>query len=534
MPQELPVLCAELRSHLNQLQMVLKEGHLRSSLAVTELTVALHYFLDTPKDVLIWDVGHQAYVHKLLTGRREAMGKCRQPGGPSGFTLARESIYDPFGAGHSSTSLSALAGFWKADQIQNRKRKRVAVIGDGALTGGMALEALNYLGEQSAEVWVVLNDNRSSIDANVGALQALDSYATLAKAMGFAFAEVPGDDTDALLKQFGAMAERKGPQFLRVRSHKPSVPQKSSGKLSAPSFQSSFAEAAEAALRDDPQVVIISPAMLSGAHLSGLAQSYPDRVIDVGIAEQHAVTMAAGLAAAGLKPLVHLYSTFAQRAYDQIIHDIALPHLPVVFALDRAGMVGADGPTHHGVFDVDALSCIPGIRFGAPSGGKALREMLHWALSEQAGPVFLRYPKAALEQSTESLWRSYRPHWWHKQNKAQVLISTGALASAAQQVAEEMGLGHLHVPVWRPLPTGDLEEQLAEAQKIWLVEESTGPGGLKADLQNLLGHRSGCELKAKKLPASFAEQGSRSFLLGRYGLDAEGIRGWIQRSRSRS
>lgn len=526
-PEQLPALCAELRQYLQE-KAPGKTAHLKSSLGVTELSVTLHYFLQSPEDILIWDVSHQAYLHKLLTGRRIALSGQRKKNGIAGFTSRSESPYDPFGAGHSSTSISAMAGFWKADQLSGRRRRRVAVIGDGALTGGMAFEALNYLGEQEADCWVILNDNRMSIDPNVGALQARQSYPAWAESLGFNYHFLgEGHNTEALLESFARIDRQSGPQFLHLCTEKGRGYQAAKAGVDAQAktsdFQSAFGENVLELLAENEKLVVLSPAMLSGASLLEARHRFPERVLDVGIAEQHCVTMAAGLAAAGFRPLVHIYSTFAQRALDQIIHDVALQKLPVVFTLDRAGLVGADGATHHGAFDLSFLSAIPNLRLGAPAGKKALREMLRWALTQNEEAIVLRYPKDEYRESHENLWRSYRPHWWKKGSHSAVL-STGSMAHPVQEALQNTSAGHLHLPVFKPFPANDLREQIHSFEKILVVEESTAAGSVGAALQQLA-HRESWRAKVSclHLPDRFVGHASRAELLEEVGLNLAGI-----------
>lgn len=518
-PEQLPELCAELRSYLRASTDV-KEEHIRSSLGVTELSTILHYRWDTPRDILIWDVGHQAYIHKLLTGRKALFKTNRQPGGLSGFTRREESRYDPFGAGHSSTAISALAGFAAVVQPGCHGRRCLAVVGDGALTGGMSFEALNYIGEQGYTCTVVLNDNRSSIDTNVGALQQNRQYGKWAESLGFTYFHTPqGNNCPALLEDSKKVRDTSGPVFWHVETQKPD-PRKSDSGSAALSFQDVFGEATGELLSRHSNLQVLSPAMLSGANLGAARQRFPRRVFDVGIAEQHAVTMAAGMAAAGAKVICHLYSTFAQRAMDQIIHDVALQELPVILALDRAGLVGADGPTHHGAFDVSLLAAVPGMHIWAPAHGEALRNMLERAV-ELGRPVAIRYPKAhCLEKGPEELKSPLQPQWWRREGKGCV-ISSGSLAGAAQEAAEGQDWAHLHLPVLKPFPEGEVRELLRPFSRILTVEESSFAAGLGSQMCKLLA--SSVQLNNLHLPDRFVEHGPRSYLLAQLGLDKSGI-----------
>lgn len=521
---QLAQLASELRSFI-QSESQEKIAHIKSSLGVVELSIALHYHFNTPEDILIWDVGHQAYAHKVLTERRAQFASNRIKGGIAGFTRRSESEYDPFGAGHSSTSISALAGFCQADRLSGKERTRLAVIGDGALTGGMAFEGLNYIGEQGYDCWVVLNDNRSSIDANIGALQARDSYADFAKSLGFSVMELAeGNDIASILKAFQNLENQRGPKFLILRSQKAlGFEMKSDASVPAQaSFQSALAERLKTIMQENPKVILLSPAMLSGAGLHELQHRFPERVLDVGIAEQHAVTMAAGLAAAGYKPIVHLYSTFSQRALDQIIHDVALQKLPVTFLIDRAGLVGADGPTHHGNFDQALLSSIPNVRIGTAADGNALAEILTWALAQDQDSIWIRYAKESFP--SPSKWRSYRPHWWLDQGRKQVILSYGAMAHPAQAAAEAGTWSHLHLPIYKPFPEGDLQEQLKECEALICIDENPFEASIGARMKAMKAKGLiAAQVRSLHLPDQFIDHAKRSVLLSDLGLSKEGI-----------
>jgi len=484
----LPTLAAELRDFI-QTETATKAGHIRSSLGVVELSIALHYYFRTPEDILIWDVGHQAYAHKVLCERQKLFASNRQKGGISGFTKRQESSYDPFGAGHSSTSISALAGFIKSADLDKIKRRHIAVIGDGALTGGQAFEALNYLGDLALPCLIILNDNQGSIDPNVGGLQANGRYRDFAESLGFQYLEgQDGNDLNSILEYFKEADQYQSPVFLHLHTQKglgylDDISRK--GKPAAPSYQSAFEAYILPKLEQDQNLVILSPAMLAGAGLRTAQSRFPERVIDVGIAEQHVVTMAAALAADGKRVIVHLYSTFAQRAYDQIVHDVALQALPVVFILDRAGLVGEDGPTHHGVFDQSMLSDIPNLVLGAPAGAKALGQMLDWALEQEDKAVFLRYPKASYDPQIDEYWQGLEPHLWYTGKSNKMLISYGSLAGMVQSVAEESAWSHLHIPLYRPLDLEALRLALAEAEKLILVDENPMGGSVHQGIREL-------------------------------------------------
>lgn len=473
--EQLPELAAELRRYIID-TLSTHPGHLASSLGTVELTIALHYVFNTPDDKLIWDVGHQAYAHKILTGRGEAFSTIRTYGGLSGFPKMEESPYDAFGTGHSSTSISAALGMATASVLQgNTTRNHIAVIGDGSMTGGEAFEALNNAGDSQANILVILNDNGISIDRAVGGLngyltritasrgynrlkeevwQRLDGTrggrrhshsigffqrmtntaktamlggSNLFESLGMRyFGPIDGHDLPQLIKMLQRLHDIKGPKLLHIVTtkgkglreaernpivyHAPGKFDASTGQQIGGSqegqplkYQDVFGHTIIELAKQNPAIVGITPAMLTGSSLCMMKECMPERVFDVGIAEQHAVTFAAGLAAQGMVPFCNIYSSFAQRAYDQIIHDVALQHLPVVFCLDRAGLVGDDGPTHHGVFDLAALRPVPGLTICAPADDHELRNMMYTAQLPGHGPVVIRYPRGL---SVHTNWKS--------------------------------------------------------------------------------------------------------------------------------
>ncbi|KRO58660.1 MAG: hypothetical protein ABR98_00445 [Cryomorphaceae bacterium BACL7 MAG-120910-bin2] len=388
-----------------------KAGHLASSLGAAELTVALHALLNTPEDLLIWDVGHQAYVHKVLTDRAAVFHLNRTPEGPSGFPKRDESPFDPFGVGHSSTALSALLGFARADAHLGRQRKRVAVIGDGAFTGGMVFEALNDAGAHGDDVLVILHDNGQAIEENVGALHQNGRYAAFMQSLGWNWMGGPvnGHDMPELHSSLENALRQTGPRVLHVQTKRPTLDSLGLEEkaLSPDHFQEHFASALIALAQEDPRIVGLTAAMAPGCSLDAFRAEFPHRFYDGGIAEQHVLTQAAGMAAAGMRPVVNLYSTFSQRAIDAWIHDVALQHLPVILCLDRAGLVGEDGGTHHGVFDLALFRAIPHTAIWAPRNGAALHEALQEALS-YGGPSIIRYPKGIEPSLPDALERRGR------------------------------------------------------------------------------------------------------------------------------
>ena len=424
-PSQLPALAAELRKFIIDI-VATKEGHLGASLGVVELTIALHYVFNTPNDLLVWDVGHQAYGHKILTGRREVFATNRQLNGISGFPKRSESNYDSFGVGHSSTSISAALGMAMASKLQGIDKQHIAVIGDASIASGMAFEGLNHAGVSDANLLVILNDNAIGIDPSVGALK---NYLTsvkegknhkqnnMIKSLNFDYSgPIDGHDLPALINEFKRLQQIKGPKFLHIittkgkgllQAENDQVTYHAPGKFDAqtgeiylkteanlpPKFQDVFGLTLLELATSNPKIIGITPAMPSGSSLKFMMDAFPDRAFDVGIAEQHAVTLAAGMATQGMVVFCAIYSTFLQRAYDQVIHDVALQNLPVIFCIDRAGLVGEDGATHHGVFDIAYLRCIPNLIIYAPKDEIALRNILYTASLGLNHPIAIRYPR---------------------------------------------------------------------------------------------------------------------------------------------
>lgn len=592
---ELPQLCDELRSFL--IETVSKiGGHLAAGLGTVELTTALHYVFNTPNDRLVWDIGHQAYPHKILTGRRDQLHTIRQAGGLSGFLKRSESEYDTFGAGHSSTSISAALGMAVAASQQDIEREVVAIIGDGALTAGMAFEALNNAGDMDANLLVILNDNDMSISPNVGALSsylarllsgrtytsmregtkaALKSMppvkdlarrweehmkgmvmpSTLFEELGFYYiGPVDGHDINALTKTLENMKAIKGPRFLHVVTQKgkgfepaegdpcvyhgvsPFDPdtgkmEKSSGKRT---FTHVFSDwLCDMAAKDD-KLVGITPAMREGSGLVRFSEEYPDRYYDVGIAEQHALTFAAGMACDGLKPVVAIYSTFLQRAYDQLIHDISIQDLDVTLAIDRAGLVGADGCTHAGTFDYSFLRCIPNIAIYAPSDEAECRDMLYSAY-EHEGLTAVRYPRGSGIGTEEKQEMSLIPMGKadiKREGKEIAILSFGTLLPAAMEAAEKLNASVVNMRFVKPLDE-TLLSSLANSHKLLVtVEENVIKGGAGSGVNEYL---SAAEISIPVLnlglPDQYIDHGSQAGLLAECGLDSTGIVNSIIQSR---
>jgi 1-deoxy-D-xylulose-5-phosphate synthase len=592
-PEQLLTVAAELRQYLVQ-SVARCGGHLSAGLGTVELTVALHYCFDTPRDSLVWDVGHQCYPHKVLTGRRDQLTSIRQRGGLSGFLRREESPYDSFGAGHSSTSISAALGIAVANAQLGLDQRSVAIIGDGGMTAGLAFEALDHAGALDIDLLVVLNDNRMSISPNVGAisryltrilasrpytslrdggrrfLSRLPSLLALAdklerqvkgmiapgqlfEEMGFAYyGPVDGHDLPTLVRVMKDLQRIRGPRLLHVVTNKghgyapaaadpvkyhgvtPFDPRVgiAGGVASANTYTRVFGQWLCDAAERDPRLVAITPAMREGSGMLEFAQRFPTRFFDVGIAEQHSVTFAAGLATRGLRPVVAIYSTFLQRAYDQLIHDVALQNLPVVFAIDRGGLVGPDGATHNGSYDLSYLRCVPGLVIMAPASGNELRDMLGTALAHD-GPVAVRYPREAIpdrvEQEREPALIPLGKSELRRQGKRVALLVFGTLLPAALKVAETLDATVLNMRFVKPL---DIEAVTAAARSHELVvtiEENAIAGGAGSAVGEALAAAAlTTPLLNLGLPDLYPEQGTRAEVLADAGLDTEGLLAAIQ------
>ena len=586
--KQLPHLAEELRTFL--IESVSKSGgHLASNLGTVELTVALHYVFNTPDDRLVWDVGHQTYSHKILTGRREAMATLRQLGGIAGFPKRAESEYDAFGAGHSSTSISAALGMAVAAQIEGSDRRAVAIIGDGAMTGGMAFEALNNAGAMDANLLVVLNDNDMSISENVGALSnylaklmsgrfyaamrksgekvlgAMPPILELAKRAeehmkgmvipGTLFEEfgfnyigpIDGHDLDVLVTTLSNLKQLQGPQLLHIVTQKGKgyklaeedpcryhgvakfnpedgvMDAKPGGKLT---YTQVFGDWLCDMAAQDARLIGITPAMCEGSGMGRFAREYPKRYFDVGIAEPHALTFAAGIACEGMKPVVAIYSTFLQRAYDQLIHDIALQDLPIVLAIDRAGLVGADGPTHAGSFDLSFLRCVPNMLVMAPSDENECRQMLYTAFMHN-GPSAVRYPRGggtgvAIRQEMQALTMGKGEI--RREGEKIAILAFGSMLTPALAAAEELKATVANMRFVKPLDE-ELMLRLAQTHDLLVtVEENAVMGGAGSAVLEFLESR-GVTVPVLQLglPDRFVEHGDPAKLLAACGLDQDGI-----------
>lgn len=587
--EQLPVLAAELRAFLLH-SLNLSGGHFAAGLGTVELTIALHYVFNTPFDRVVWDVGHQTYPHKILTGRKHLLKTIRQRHGIAGFPRREESIYDTFTVGHSSTSIGAALGMAIAGRLAGSERKHIAVIGDGAMTAGMAFEALNHAGDIEADLLVILNDNDMSISENVGGMsnylaRVLSSRlytsmreggkkvlsaippmwelakrteehvkgmiipGTLFEEMGFNYlGPIDGHDLPVLLKTLKNMYELKGPQFLHVATHKgkgytpaeldpikyhfvsPGYLDTKSTELTTKPMPKTYSQIFGDWICDmaaqDPRLIGITPAMREGSDLVRFSQQFPSRYLDVGIAEQHSVTLAAGLACEGYKPVVAIYSTFLQRAYDQLIHDVALPNLPVLFAIDRAGLVGADGPTHAGSFDLSYLRCIPNMIIMAPADENECRQMLYTGYMQDQ-PCAVRYPRgsgigAVVEREMTAL--PIGKAEIKRQGKQIAILAFGSMVAPAIAAGEKLNATVINMRFVKPLDTALIIAIANQYHLIVTVEENVIRGGAGSAVNEyLLAEGCNCPILNLGLPDQFIEHGTPQELLAECGLDAGGI-----------
>jgi 1-deoxy-D-xylulose-5-phosphate synthase len=564
-------------------------GHLSSNLGTVELTVALHYVFNTPEDRIVWDVGHQTYPHKILTGRRERMPTLRQLGGLSGFPRRDESEYDTFGTAHSSTSISAALGMAIAARQKGESRHAIAVIGDGAMTAGMAFEAMNNAGIEDCKLLVILNDNDMSISPPVGALNRYlaqlmsGRFYSTAKSMGknvlkgapplfelakrfeqhakgmvvpatmfeqFGFnyiGPIDGHDLDSLIPTLENIKHLKGPQFLHVITKKgqgyrlaeedpvnyhgpgkfdPKVGLVPATKPAKPAFMHIFGQWLCDMAAADKRLVGITPAMREGSGMVEFHKRFPDRYYDVGIAEQHAVTFAAGLACEGLKPVVAIYSTFLQRGYDQLIHDVALQNLPVVFALDRAGLVGADGATHAGAYDIAYLRCIPNVSVACPSDERECRLLLSTAFA-QNHPVAVRYPRGAgvgVDAGTDLETVPFGKAEILRQGQGLCILAFGTLLYPALAVAEKLNATVVNMRWAKPLDTDMLLQMAATHERFVTLEDACVMGGAGSAVGEFMQKANILKpLLSLGLPDEFVEHGDPAKLMAMHGLDAPGI-----------
>lgn len=593
---EMEQLASEIRQYMIR-TVAYNGGHLAANLGVVELTLALHSTFDSPRDRIIWDVGHQSYPHKIVTGRLKQFHTLRDYGGLSGFPKPAESLHDAFGTGHSSTSISAALGLARARDFHGDDYKVIAVIGDGALTGGMSFEALNHAGHMKTDMTVILNDNEMSISENVGAMSAYlgrirsnPRYFKLKEELEHALSRIPvvgkkvvrsaerirgglkylfmpgmifeelgltyfgpvnGHNIAAMRNVFRRAAKMRGPIIIHVVTEKGKgyayaeeapelfhgigpfdlkngLPR---GRKTGISYTEIFGRTMERLGAENEKIVAITAAMTGGTGLGYFAQSFPDRFYDVGIAEQHGVTLAAALAAGGMRPVVAVYSTFLQRAVDQIIHDVCLQKLPVIFAVDRAGIVGEDGETHQGLFDLTYLRCIPNMTVMAPANQEEMQRMLHTAVISGSGPVAIRFPRDVGE-CTELTWPRLLP--WGKgelvhEGEDLLIAAAGATLPAALAAAERLFWQGIKVAVINPRFIKPLDEELLitwarKCGRVITVEENVLSGGFGSGLMEML-EKNGINIPVKRLGIDdrFVEQGTREQVLAIYGLDDEGI-----------
>lgn len=542
--EELPALAEQLRTRIIEV-IAAHGGHLGASLGVVELTIALHYVFDTPDDILVWDVGHQCYAHKLLTGRSEAFAQIRQQGGISGFPKREESQYDAFGTGHSSTSLSAVLAMALASALEgNTQRQHIAVIGDAAIASGMAFEALNHAGTTDANMLIILNDNAMAIDPTVGALK--DYFSSLRQGAHETFfsdlhikykGTIDGHDLPALIEALKAEKNERGVRLLhvvttkgkgfakaeaeQVRYHSPALFDKTTGEPlpEAPTLPAKYQEVVGQTLtelaRSNPKIIAITPAMSSSSGLLPLQQVFPDRVFDVGIAEQHAVTFAAGWAARGFIPYCIVYSTFLQRAYDQLIHDVALQNLPVVFCIDRAGLVGEDGATHHGVFDMAFLRPIPNLIIASPRNATELQQLLYTAQLSLPHPIAIRYPRGHCSQTDWAQPFKAVPIGKGCQLKEGTEIAILSIGTIADLVAEQIRqseapeqYAHYDMRFLKPIDEALLHHVFTHYQKVVTIEEGSIGGLGSAVSEFAAANNYTTPLKIITLPDVFMPHGS--------------------------
>ena len=590
-------LCDEIRDRIIKV-VTEKGGHFGGPLGAVELTVALHHVYNSPVDKMIWDVGHQAYAHKILTGRNPQFDTIRQYKGLSGFLKRSESEHDAFGAGHASTSISSALGFAKAMELQGKDSRAIAIIGDGGMTGGLAFEALNNVGQLKTNMLIILNDNEMSISKNVGAVSQLFTrmltnplynrvrdelwnltgklpmgkkrIRLLAKRIdeglknlivpGIFFEElgiryfgpINGHDLEVLIPTLQKLNSIKGPKILHIitrkgKGYEPAEIDpvtwhgiKGSGKSTkppAPDYLKVFGDIACEFVENNDKVCLITAAMKEGTGLVEFAEKYPDKFFDVGIAEGHAVTFSAGLAAQGMKPVVAIYSTFLQRAYDHMIHDVAIQNLPVIFALDRAGLVGPDGPTHQGVFDLSYLQTIPNMTVCAPKDGNELRNLLYTALEKSDGPFAVRYPKdCSIKYEPELKPEILKIGTWEKLQDGEevVLLAVGSMVDNSLRAREillesDIFAGVVNCRFIKPFDTKMMKELAREYSIVITIEENTRMGGFGANLRNWCADN----VKIKEsfhtlaIPDEFVTHGPRKQLLDDVGLSPEKIADYI-------
>ena len=562
--KDLPKLAKELRDFIINI-VATKEGHLGASLGVVELTIALHYVFNTPEDLLVWDVGHQAYVHKILTGRKNNFHTNRQLNGISGFPKRDESIYDTFGVGHASTSISAALGMAIASQLKGDNNKQhIAVIGDASIAGGMAFEGLNHAGVTNANLLVILNDNAIGIDPSVGALKqyltnvkkGTQKQNNIIKALNFDYSgPIDGHNINLIISELNRLKTIKGPKFLHIittkgkglkQAEKDQVKYHAPGKFNAktgdlypkihlkqpPKYQDVFGYSIIELAKNNNKIVGITPAMPTGSSLKYMMAEMPDRAFDVGIAEQHAVTLAAGMATQGLIPFCNIYSTFLQRAFDQIIHDVALQKLPVIFCLDRAGLVGEDGATHHGVFDLSYLRCIPNLFIFAPRNEIELRNIMYTAQLGLEFPIAIRYPRG---RGTTLNWKQpfktikIGKGMQLKKGKHLAVLSVGTIAKNVSEAISYLEVSHYDMRFIAPLDEELLYKIFKNYNTIITIEDNSIKGGFGSAITEFSAKNNYKNtIKTLGIPDQFIEQGTVTQLQNIIGLDPKALTKYIK------
>lgn len=563
---ELEKLCDEIREYL--ISTILEHGgHFSGNLGVVELTVALHHLMDLPTDRLIWDVGHQSYPHKILTGRKDALPNIRKQGGISGFPKRSESEYDAFGTGHSSTSISAALGFAYADKLQGRANKNVAVIGDGSLTGGMAWEALSNAGVSDLPLTIIINDNDIGIDPNQGAIghylnklhrENSSAHSNIFTDWNFEYFVVrDGHDLDELIPVLKDAFKCKGPQVVHIKTVKGKgfeeaeqeqtkwhavkyvkirTANNENGSNKGAKFQDVFGKKLLSLARENKKLVAITPAMPSGSSLNFMMDEIPERVFDVGIAEQHAITFSAGLAAGGLKPFCCIYSSFFQRGYDQYLHDVALQNLNVTFFLDRAGIVGADGPTHHGLYDIAFLRGLPNTVIAAPLDGKELEATMDFAMEYNEGPFIIRYPRGRTSQLVEEESTPIEIGKGRKirDGKKVAVLSLGSIGDQALLAWDILAAENKEFAVYdmrfaSPIDEHFLTSILQDYEHVITIENGTLQGGFGSaviEAANGIEHRA--KITTLGFPKEIIEHAKPRELFSAYKLDYESVAGLVR------
>ncbi len=556
---ELVLLAEEIREFILDV-LAIKEGHLGANLGVVELTIALHYHYNTPYDLVVWDVGHQTYAHKILTGRKDLFHTLREINGISGFPSINESEYDTFGTGHSSTSISAILGMAKADAILKNNRKHIAIIGDASIASGMAFEALNHLGDTDLDVLVILNDNSIGIDPSIGALKNhlkqlySQNNSNIFKDLNLYYkGVVDGHNINDLLNSFTELDKINKPKLLHINTkkgkgyekaeidqvtwHAPGKFLKETGtrlkeENAKSSYSTIFGEALVELADLNPKIFAVTPAMPTGSNLYPMMEKYPERIVDVGIAEQHAVTFSAGIATRGLIPYCVIYSTFLQRAYDQIIHDVAIQNLNVVFCVDRAGIVGKDGVTHHGYFDISFLSSIPNFIVAVPKDATQLRNLLYTAQLKEYGPFAIRYPRGKASNRTNATAPfselAIGKGIEEKKGNTLAILFVGEIGNKINAILEELNkatIGLYNMVYVKPLDANLLDQILENYSTILTFEDGILNGGFGSQILHYANKKEyKGKIKIHGYPDAFITHGNTNDLYSLIGLSQKHIK----------